>query len=94
MHSSMIGKIEKAHRYAQEPGRVQFTSFTASFRGGHDSYHVEFGPSGWHCSCHTYETHIVGTCAHIMAMQQILSQMLAPDDRFAMDSPVHSEALA
>lgn len=85
MNSAMIGKIEKAHRYAQEPDRVQFQSFEATFRGGHDDYHVEFDGQHWACSCHTFESHTVGTCSHIMAMQQILAPMLSPEARYASE---------
>ena len=82
MNSSMIGKIEKAHRYAREPERVKFREFTASFQGGHDAYTVTFRDDTWSCSCHTFESHIVGTCSHVMAMQQILAPMLTEDARF------------
>ena len=33
MYSSVIGKIEKAKRYAEEKGRVTFSSFVVTFRG-------------------------------------------------------------
>jgi hypothetical protein len=33
MHSSLIGKIQKAHLYAEEPSRVEVHEFSASFRG-------------------------------------------------------------
>lgn len=80
--TSMIGKIEKAHRYAREPERVRFQTFTATFEGGHDSYTVSLSDSGWDCSCHTFETHMVGTCSHIMAMQQMLGEMLPDEARY------------
>ncbi len=60
MNSAMIGKIEKAHRYAQEPERIQFQSFAATFQGGHDAYEVAFDDGQWTCSCHTFESHAVG----------------------------------
>lgn len=82
MNSSMIGKIEKAHRYAREPERITFDTFTASFRGSHDDYTVALTPTGWECSCHTFETHMVGTCSHIMAMQHILGGMLSDSARY------------
>jgi hypothetical protein len=85
MNSSMIGKIEKAHRYAREPERVRFTEFTATFQGGHDSYTVSLKDGHWHCSCHTFESHVVGTCAHVMALQQMLGVMLPEDIRYAME---------
>lgn len=82
MNSSMIGKIEKAHRYAREPERVQFASLEATFRGGHDQYHVRLVDGTWECSCNTFSSHAVGTCSHVMAMQQILSPMLSDGARF------------
>ncbi len=82
MYSSMIGKIEKAHRYAREPERVRIQHLTANFEGGHDSYTVSLTDRGWECSCHTFETHMIGTCSHIMAMQQMLGQMLPDESRF------------
>jgi hypothetical protein len=85
MNSSMIGKIEKAHRYAHEPERVRFSEFSASFRGGHDDYTVTLADGHLHCTCHTFESHVVGTCAHVMAMQQMLAAMLPEGLRFAPD---------
>lgn len=85
MNSSIIGKIEKAHRYAQEPERVQVDTLTATFRGGHDNYALRLVEGRWECSCHTFSTHSVGTCSHVMAMQQILSPMLADGVRFATE---------
>lgn len=83
MYSSMISKIEKAHRYAREPERIKFQTFTASFQGSHDGYTVSLTEEGWHCSCHTFETHMVGTsCSHIMAIQLILGGMLPDRARY------------
>lgn len=85
MNSSMISKIEKAHRYAQEPDRAEIRNLTATFRGGHDDYIVKLEGDRWSCNCHTFESHALGTCSHIMALQQILSPMLSQDARFAME---------
>ena len=82
MNSSMIGKIEKAHRYAREPERIRFTELTATFHGGHDEYEIHLDGGEWRCSCHTFESHVVGTCSHVMAMQQILSAMLTEDAKY------------
>ncbi len=82
MNSSMIGKIEKAHRYAAEPERATIEAITVRFHGGHDDYTIRLDDGHWSCSCHTFSTHIVGTCAHIMALQQMLGQMLSADARF------------
>lgn len=85
MNSSMIGKIEKAHRYAKEPERVRLESIESTFHGGHDDYHVGLVDGKWSCSCHAFSSHAVGTCAHVMAMQQLLSPMLSAEDRYAGD---------
>ena len=93
MHSSMIGKIEKAHRYAKEPERIKFSGLSATFHGGHDDYTVRLEDGSWTCSCHTFESHVVGsTCSHIMAMQQLLNPMLADDAKYgaAEPEPIHA----
>ncbi len=82
MNSSMIGKIEKAHRYAREPERITFATFEATFRGEHDEYHVSLTPEGWHCTCPTFERHMLDSCSHVMAIQQILGPMLSEDARY------------
>jgi hypothetical protein len=88
MNSSMIGKIEKAHRYAKEPSRIKFQEFVATFQGGHDTYTVTLKDGHWTCSCHTFESHVVGTCAHVMAMQAVLGEMLDEEVRFATEELV------
>jgi hypothetical protein len=85
MNSSLISKIEKAHRYAQEPERISFEDLTASFRGGHDTYKVTLRDDHWQCTCHTFESHAIGTCSHIMAMQQILESMLTSEARYSTE---------
>ena len=74
MNSSLIGKIEKAKRYAQEPERVQFHGFEVAFRGSHDVYRVSFDQGRWQCSCHFFS--LYGVCSHTMAMQRLLGVML------------------
>lgn len=86
MNSSMISKIEKAHRYAQEPDRIKFQELKATFHGGHDDYTVTMNEGHWSCTCHTFESHAIGTCSHIMALQEILQKMLTSDARYAMEA--------
>ncbi len=96
MNSSMIGKIEKAHRYAREPERVKLQRIQATFHGGHDDYTITLEDGAWTCSCHTFSSHAVGTCAHVMAMQQMLSAMLTEDTRYGTGplSPSRAEPVA
>ncbi len=84
MQSSLIGKVEKAMRYAQEPGRVTFSDFTATFRGEHDSYRLTCKDNVWHCSCHFFPQW--NTCSHTMALQKMLGQML-PEEAMSAAAP-------
>lgn len=77
MNSSLIGKIEKARRYAQEPDRARFQSLHVKFQGGHDVYDVRLEDRQWTCNCHTYES--LGTCSHIMTMERLLASMIPED---------------
>ena len=77
MQSSLIGKIEKAKRYAEDKGRVTFSGFTVQFRGDNDTYTTTFTDGKWHCSCHFSSTW--GVCSHTMAMERILGDMLSQE---------------
>jgi hypothetical protein len=72
----MIGKIEKARRYAEEPSRAQVQEIVVKFRGEHDIYDVRFHDGQWTCSCHSFGALQLGTCSHVMAMERLLGQML------------------
>ncbi|NLE96192.1 MAG: hypothetical protein GX600_11035, partial [Dehalococcoidia bacterium] len=51
MRSSLIGKIEKARRYANEPGRVTLNSLAADFHGENADHKVRYADGQWSCSC-------------------------------------------
>ena len=74
MDSSIIGKIDKARRYAEEKERVTISELSVKFEGNHNTYAVNFESGKWSCECHFYETR--GVCSHIMALQRILAGML------------------
>jgi hypothetical protein len=74
MQSSLIGKIEKAKRYAQEPDRVTISQLSVKFRGEHNNYDTEYINGKWRCSCHFFATW--GLCSHTMALEKILGNML------------------
>ncbi len=76
MNSSMIGKIEKARRYAEEPERAQIQRLDVKFQGEHDTYHVTLDDGTWSCDCHSFTALQAGTCSHIMAMERLLGQMV------------------
>lgn len=74
MHSSLIGKIQKANRYAQEPERINFEKFSATFKGEHDSYTVSYDHGIWKCGCNFFSGW--GVCSHTMTFQKLLGVML------------------
>jgi hypothetical protein len=74
MDSDMIGKIEKAVRYAQEPDRFEFQEFSVKVRGTHSTHTVNYGNQQLTCTCEFYKTH--GACSHTIAMEKVLGVML------------------
>jgi len=86
MQSSLISKIEKARRYAQEPDRVTFSGLAAVFHGENDDHKVSFSNEKWHCTCRFFSQW--QTCSHVMALQQILGKMLPKE---ALVSPVETQ---
>jgi hypothetical protein len=77
MQSSLIGKIEKAKRYAQEKERVTFSELEVKFRGENNDYHTGYKDGKWHCTCGFFSKW--GMCSHTMAMEKILAGMLPPE---------------
>ncbi|MBI4310875.1 MAG: hypothetical protein HY681_03745 [Chloroflexi bacterium] len=70
MYSSLIGMVEKAQRYAQEPERINIGLVKATIRGEHDSHEVSFEEGAWRCTCQHFVAGKV--CSHTMAMERIL----------------------
>ena len=77
MHSSVIGKIEKANRYARETDRITFDRLAVTFRGDNDTHQVVFDSDRWQCNCHYFDSW--KSCAHVLALQKILGQMLSEE---------------
>ena len=85
MQSSLIGKIEKAKRYAQETDRITFSELSVKFRGEHDDYNIDMTDGKWHCSCHFFS--MWGLCSHTMALERILGNMIpkeTPTEQLAL----------
>lgn len=74
MQSSLIGKIEKAKRYAEEKDRITFSDFSVKFRGENAEYDTGYHAGRWNCTCHFFSTW--GLCCHTMAMERVLADML------------------
>ncbi len=79
MDSGMISKIQKAKQYAEEPDRIIFESFSVTFKGDHDTYHVTYENGHWNCQCLFFLQR--GLCCHTMALERILGPMLKPQTR-------------
>ena len=74
MDYSMIGKIEKAKRYAEQRDRIRFLSFRVTFDGDNNPHEVTYEGGTWHCDCSFFQSR--GVCSHTMAMERILAGML------------------
>ncbi|MFC2066109.1 hypothetical protein ACFLUO_03470 [Chloroflexota bacterium] len=74
MQSSLIGKIEKAKRYAQETDRITFSELSVKFRGENNTYDTSYKDGEWHCSCSFFSNWSL--CSHTMALEKILVNML------------------
>ena len=75
MQSSLIGKIQKAKRYAEEPERITITGLAATFRGGNGEYEVAYSESGgWSCTCEFFQSW--GYCSHTIALEKLLTPMV------------------
>lgn len=87
MHPGMIGKVEKAMRYAHEPDRVKFRSLTATFTGDNSTHTVSLEADAWHCDCHLFES--AGGCSHTLAVQKMLDPMLTDASK---ETPLYGHA--
>ena len=80
MNSSLIGKIDKAKRYAnEERHRIQFEDIRVRFDGANGEHEVTLNANLWHCSCDFFAGW--GLCSHTMALERILDVMLSPEAR-------------
>ncbi len=89
MQSSLIGKVQKAKQYAQEPERVRFTQFSISFSGENGDHNVGFHDGAWQCTCHFFAGWKI--CCHTMAVEKLLHVMV-PVKQTYPESLSHAEA--
>ena len=74
MDYGMIGKIEKAKRYASQRERIHFEAFKVTFEGENNPHTVVFDGGEWQCDCDFFQTR--GRCSHTMALEMIREDML------------------
>lgn len=86
MYSSLISKIEKAKRYAEEPERITFEGLDVRFRGDNGTHRVSLRGDDWSCECDHF--HSTGLCAHIMTMQRLFASNLTEAVRYTTEHVV------
>jgi hypothetical protein len=86
MYSSLISKIEKAKRYAEEPDRITFESLAVRFRGDNGTHRVSLTGDDWSCECDHF--HTSGLCAHVMTMQRLFASNLTEAVRYTTEHVV------
>ena len=74
MDYGLIGKIQKAKRYAQERDRIQIESLMVTFKGKNNPHTIQFKDGEWRCDCMFFRTR--GRCSHTMALEIILEEMI------------------
>ena len=74
MDYGMIGKIEKAKRYAEQRDRIHIDALTVTFEGENNPHRVLFENNEWQCDCSFFQTR--GRCSHTMALEMILEGMI------------------
>ena len=75
MDYGLIGKMEKAKRYAEERNRFRFNKFELKFHGDNNDHIVSYDNGSFTCDCEFFLTH--ERCAHTMALDELLKDMIA-----------------
>lgn len=73
MDSGMIGKIQKAKRYAQERERFHIESLVISVDGTNNAHRVTLDNGMLKCTCDFFQSREF--CSHTMALEEILKDM-------------------
>lgn len=82
MDSAMIGKIQKAKEYAEQPELMQFASFTINFHGENSVHNVTYNDGVWTCTCSFFQSH--DCCSHTMALERALGKMIPNNENIEL----------
>jgi len=74
MDFGLIGKLEKAKRYAEDRHRFLFNQFDLTFHGDNNEHHVAYRGGEFSCDCEFFVTH--KRCSHTMALEILLKDMI------------------
>ena len=69
MDYGMIGKIDKAKRYAEQRDRIRVESLDVTIIGENNDHCVQLENGTWQCDCEFF--HSRGRCSHTMALEII-----------------------
>jgi len=70
----MIGKIQKAKRYAEQLDRIRFNEFKVTIQGDNSTHLVSYSEGQWSCDCGFFAKR--GICSHTMALERVLGVTL------------------
>jgi len=74
MDYGLIGKLEKAKRYAEDRKRFRLNQFDLTFHGDNNDHHVTYDNGIFTCDCEFYLTH--RRCGHSMALEILFKDMI------------------
>ncbi len=74
MDYGMIGKLEKARRYAQQKDRFKFQNFSVTMDGENNPHVIKYDNGTFECDCSFFQSR--GRCSHTMALEIILDEMV------------------
>ncbi len=74
MDYAMIGKIQKAKRYAEQRDRIHIDALKVTFEGENNPHTVTLDDGTWQCDCDFFQSR--GRCSHTMALEMILEGMI------------------
>ena len=74
MTPSLIGKIEKAKRYADEKDRIHVTGLQVHFDGENGPHDISLDNGRWSCTCDFFPAW--GVCSHTMALERVFDGLL------------------
>lgn len=73
---NIVSDVKKAKRYSEEPDRIQFLQFDATFQGDNKDHQITYNEGTWTSTSSFFKSH--GVCAFTMAMERILRGMVKP----------------
>ena len=76
MDSGLIGKLDKAKRYAQEPHRFHFEALTVKIDGENNSHFFRFADNKWDCDCDYFRSR--GVFTHSLTLTNYILKGMVP----------------